>query len=73
MTLDGLADLHRHLDGSLRPETARELAARAHVPMPERLGFWRGMGLEAVWLPAGILLGYAAICFVLATWRFKFE
>ena len=33
----------------------------------------RGMGLEAVWLPAGILLGYAAICFVLATWRFKFE
>jgi len=33
----------------------------------------RGMGLEAVWLPASILVGYAAICFILATWRFRFE
>ncbi len=33
----------------------------------------RGMGLESAWLPAGILLGYAAICFALAVWRFKFE
>src|SRR5688572_26447207 len=40
----GLADLHRHLDGSLRPATVRELAGGA---MPEDLAFHAGMGLAA--------------------------
>jgi adenosine deaminase len=42
-----LADLHRHLDGSLRPGTVRELAAAAGVAVPPDLPFFRGMGLEA--------------------------
>jgi len=33
----------------------------------------RGLGLEAVLLPAGILLAYSAVVFWLAVWRFKFE
>lgn len=33
----------------------------------------RGLGLEAVWLPAAILLAYAIGFFGLAVWRFKFE
>ncbi len=33
----------------------------------------RGQGLEAAWLPAGMLLIFAAIFFGLAVWRFKFE
>jgi ABC-2 type transport system permease protein len=33
----------------------------------------RGLGLESVLLPAGILLAYAAVFFALAVWRFKFE
>ncbi|MBU0511250.1 MAG: ABC transporter permease [Chloroflexi bacterium] len=33
----------------------------------------RGMGLESVFLPAGVLLGFAAVCFGLAVWKFKFE
>jgi ABC-2 type transport system permease protein len=33
----------------------------------------RGQGLEATWLPAGMLLIFAAIFFGLAVWRFKFE
>jgi ABC-2 type transport system permease protein len=33
----------------------------------------RGMGLESVWLPAGVLIAYAVLCFVLATWRFRYE
>ena len=44
---DGLADLHRHLDGSLRLETLRELARRAGVEVPEDIAFQPGMGLEA--------------------------
>jgi adenosine deaminase len=40
-----LADLHRHLDGSLRPETLRELAGRLGVAVPENLLFCPGMGL----------------------------
>ena len=31
----------------------------------------RGLGLASVWLPAGILLAYAAGFFVLAVWRFR--
>lgn len=33
----------------------------------------RGMGLESVWLPALVLVGFALVCFGLAAWRFKFE
>jgi ABC-2 type transport system permease protein len=33
----------------------------------------RGMGLEAAWLPAGMLLLFTAVFFGLAAWRFKFE
>ncbi len=40
-----LADLHRHLDGSLRPSTLEELAARAGVTVPADLRFHAGMGL----------------------------
>lgn len=40
-----LADLHRHLDGSLRPATIEELAARAGVRVPSDLAFKPGMGL----------------------------
>lgn len=42
-----LADLHRHLDGSIRPSTLAELAARAGVAVPPDLPFSAGMGLEA--------------------------
>ncbi|MEO7327387.1 MAG: adenosine deaminase family protein [Minicystis sp.] len=42
-----LADLHRHLDGSLRPSTVAELAARAHLEVPADLPFFAGMGLSA--------------------------
>jgi adenosine deaminase len=41
------ADLHRHLDGSLRPSTLEELAARAKKVVPKDLRFAPGMGLEA--------------------------
>jgi ABC-2 type transport system permease protein len=33
----------------------------------------RGLGLESVWLPVGIMLAYAVVLFALAVWRFKFE
>jgi adenosine deaminase len=39
-----LADLHRHLDGSLRPSTVEELSG---APLPPDLGFTPGMGLGA--------------------------
>lgn len=42
-----LADLHRHLDGSVRPATLAELAARAGLAVPPDLAFTTGMGLEA--------------------------
>lgn len=47
MTSPGLADLHRHLDGSLRPATVADLAARAGLSVPPDLAFSPGMGLEA--------------------------
>ena len=47
MRLPPLADLHRHLDGSLRESTLRELAAGLGVEVPERFRFSRGMGLAA--------------------------
>ncbi len=33
----------------------------------------RGQGLEAVWLSAVVLLGYATVLVVLAIWRFRFD
>jgi adenosine deaminase len=41
-----LSDLHRHLDGSLRPATLTELAAKEGVEVPEDLRFAPGMGLS---------------------------
>lgn len=41
-----LADLHRHLDGSLRPSTLAELAARRGLRVPSDLPFHAGMGLS---------------------------
>jgi adenosine deaminase len=41
-----LADLHRHLDGSLRLSTLRELAARAGIALPADVRFHPGMGLD---------------------------
>ena len=41
-----LADLHRHIDGSLREQTLRELAAAAGVEVPPDLRFTPGIGLE---------------------------
>lgn len=46
-SLPPLADLHRHLDGSLRPSTVRELAAARNVAVPPDLPFTKGMGLAA--------------------------
>lgn len=45
--LPPLADLHRHLDGSLRPSTFAELAAPLGFSVPEGFGFHPGMGLCA--------------------------
>lgn len=42
-----LADLHRHLDGSLRASTLAELAAARGVAVPADLPFSAGMGLQA--------------------------
>ncbi len=42
----GLTDLHRHLDGSLRPSTLAELADAAGVAVPDDLLFFPGMGLD---------------------------
>lgn len=47
MTSIPLADLHRHLDGSLRTSTLHELANQHNKTVPEKLPFERGMGLEA--------------------------
>ena len=40
-----LADLHRHLDGSIRAATLDELAARAGRSVPTDLAFHDAMGL----------------------------
>ncbi len=42
-----LAELHRHLDGSIRAETLRELAADHGKKVPDNLAFTKGMGLES--------------------------
>jgi adenosine deaminase len=41
----GLADLHRHLDGSLRRTTLDDLAAHLGIAVPANLVFLPGMGL----------------------------
>lgn len=41
-----LADLHRHLDGSLRPSTVLELADERGIRVPDSLAFYPGMGLH---------------------------
>ncbi len=46
-SLPGLPDLHRHLDGSLRPATVKALASAHGLEIPEPLGFFAGMGLRA--------------------------
>jgi ABC-2 type transport system permease protein len=33
----------------------------------------RGLGLESVLLPSGIMLAYAVALFAVGAWRFKFE
>ena len=45
--MTGRVDLHRHLDGSLRPDTGAELAAQRGLRVPDDLLFFPGMGLEA--------------------------
>jgi adenosine deaminase len=45
--LPPLSDLHRHLDGSLRETTLRELAADLGIEVPTHLRFSPGMGLAA--------------------------
>ena len=49
MAHEGLPDLHRHLDGSLRLTTLYALAERAGVALPEdpsAIRFYVGMGLH---------------------------
>lgn len=46
-SLPPLADLHRHLDGSLRRSTLAELAAPLGLRIPAGFGFHAGMGLPA--------------------------
>ena len=33
----------------------------------------RGAGLETIWLPVAMLIGFAVLFFSLGAWRFKFE
>jgi adenosine deaminase len=42
-----LAELHRHLDGSIRPATLAQLVANHDKTVPADLPFSKGMGLEA--------------------------
>ncbi len=42
----GLADLHRHLDGSLRPTTVTDFAQKKGLDVPLDLLFYKGMGLQ---------------------------
>ncbi len=45
--MTALVELHRHLDGSLRPETLRALSADAGFPLERIPAFSPGMGLSA--------------------------
>lgn len=44
---EGIADLHRHLDGSLRASTLREFADALGLVVPDALRFHDNMGLTA--------------------------
>jgi ABC-2 type transport system permease protein len=33
----------------------------------------RGLGLESIWLPLGVMLAFGVVLFGLAVWRFRFE
>jgi adenosine deaminase len=56
-----LADLHRHLDGSLRPATVVELAAAAGVAVPEEHRRVAAIpGMDAAGMEAVIAFGHAA-------------
>ena len=57
MPLPPLSDLHRHLDGSLREATLRELAAGFGVDVPAQFRFSRGMGLAAALRSFELTLG----------------
>jgi len=45
LNAEPLADLHRHLDGSLREQTVRDLAEKLGKQVPADLCFFAGMGL----------------------------
>lgn len=47
MDATSLSDLHRHLDGSMRLDTLRELAAIAGIEVPDDIRFYPNMGLSA--------------------------
>jgi adenosine deaminase len=51
-----LADLHRHLDGSLRPPTVQMLADALGLEVPSDLPFHAGMGLDAALARFGFTL-----------------
>ncbi len=54
--MQGLADLHRHLDGSIRPSTLAEFATRAGRRVPSDLAFHVGMGLDEALAKFGFTL-----------------
>ncbi|GDX80666.1 adenosine deaminase [Deltaproteobacteria bacterium] len=51
-----LPDLHRHLDGSLRPATVLDLARALRLAVPPDLTFHAGMGLQAALARFGFTL-----------------
>ena len=54
--LPPLADLHRHLDGSLRPTTLTELAGEHGVVLPDDVRFRPAMGLDEALARFAIIL-----------------
>jgi adenosine deaminase len=66
MSGQGLSELHRHLDGSIRPATVEVLARESGLTVPEDLCFHVGMGLaEALAkfaFTVSLLQGPRALC-----------
>ncbi len=58
--LPPLADLHRHLDGSLRLGTLTDLASQQGVTLPEDIEFTRGMGLDEALARFSVILSVLA-------------
>ncbi len=56
--LPPLPDLHRHLDGSVRPSTLAELAAARGRSVPKTLPFRAGMGLDMALKKFAFVLAY---------------